>query len=83
MAKASRSRYHRIRVCDPKKFKAGSFRAHDIGRRGHSKRIAGRLKKSGKWATQAFLVSKTDWASGYRPSKMDYTIKRQKLKRIC
>lgn len=78
----SRSMYHRIRVADPKKFVKGSFRTHDIGRKGHSKRIGGKLKSTGKWATQAYLITKEDWASGYRPAKMEYTIKRQKLKGI-
>jgi hypothetical protein len=54
-----KGKYIRIRVRNPKSFKKDSFRTHDIGRKGHSKRIAGKLK-SGKWATQAFLVSKSD-----------------------
>jgi len=55
-----KGKYIRIRVRNPSQFKKASFRTHDIGRKGHSKRIAGKLKKSGKWATQAFLVSKSD-----------------------
>jgi hypothetical protein len=53
-------KYLRIRVRSPKLFKRGSFRTQDIGRVGHSKRIAGRLKKTGRWATQNFMVSKAD-----------------------
>jgi len=54
-----KGKYIRIRVRNPKSFKKGSFRTHDIGRKGHSKRIAGKLKK-GQWATQAFLVLKSE-----------------------
>jgi hypothetical protein len=54
-----KGKYIRIRVRNPKKFQRGTFRTHDIGRRGHSKRIAGKLK-TGPWATQAFLVLKSD-----------------------
>jgi hypothetical protein len=57
------SRYLRIRVRKPTDFKPGSFRTQDIGRKGHSKRIAGRLKGSRKYATQAFLVNKKDVGS--------------------
>jgi hypothetical protein len=53
-----RGKYIRIRVRNPKSFVKGSFRTHDIGRKGHSKRIAGILKRGRKWATQAFLVPK-------------------------
>jgi len=52
--------YWRIRVRDPKDFEKGSFRTDDIGRKGHSLRIAGILKKSGKWATQSWLLHKDD-----------------------
>jgi len=34
---------------DPK-----SFRRHDIGRKGHTFRLAGKLKKTGEWATHSF-----------------------------
>lgn len=50
-------RYERHRIRSPKQFKKGSFRTHDIGRKGYSKRIAGRLKSNDKWATQSLLVS--------------------------
>jgi hypothetical protein len=53
-------RYIRVRVRDPKDFIPGSFRTHDIGRKGHSKRIAGRLKSTGEWETQAWLISRKD-----------------------
>jgi hypothetical protein len=38
-------------------------RTHDIGRAGHSKRIACKTR-SGKWYTQAFLIKKQDWDVG-------------------
>lgn len=56
-----RGRYVHIRVRSPRAFIRGSFRTHDIGRPEHSKRIAGRLKGSGKWATQAFLILKKEF----------------------
>jgi hypothetical protein len=59
-------RYVRYRIRDPKEFIKSSFRVHDIGRPGHSKRIAGRLKSTGEWATQAILISKEDYEKGYR-----------------
>ena len=36
-----------------------SFRNHDVGDKGHIERIAGR-RKTGSWATQAWLISKGD-----------------------
>jgi hypothetical protein len=45
-------------VRNPSAFVKGSFRTQDIGRKGHSKRIAGRLKSTGRWATQNFLIPK-------------------------
>lgn len=50
-------RYIRIRVRSPKSFV--KFRAHDIGRPGHSKRIAGQ-RRDGTWMTQAFLIDRRD-----------------------
>lgn len=52
------SRYLRIRLEDPRKFK--KFRTHDVGRKGHSKRLAGLSKRTGKWETQAWLLSRAD-----------------------
>lgn len=53
-------RYLRIRVRSPGVFKEKSFRTDDIGRKGHSKRIAGIRKKTGKWATQTWLINRKD-----------------------
>lgn len=36
-----------------------SFRTQDVGREGHSQRVAGR-RSSGSWATQKWLISKDD-----------------------
>jgi hypothetical protein len=36
-----------------------TFRNHDVGRRGHIQRIAGR-RKNKTWDTQAWLIAKTD-----------------------
>jgi hypothetical protein len=52
--------YERHRIRNPKLFIESSFRTHDIGRKGYSKRISGRLKKSGKWATQSILISRKE-----------------------
>lgn len=64
-------RYVRVRVKSPKSFKPKSFRTHDIGRAGHSKRVAGKLKKSGRWGTQAYLIPKKEFdkPSGQRLMK--------------
>jgi hypothetical protein len=62
-------RYVRYRIEEPSKFRAGSFRMQDIGRKGHSKRIAGQLRKSGKWKTQAILIAKGDYKEGTRVAK--------------
>ncbi|MBI2043873.1 hypothetical protein HYT24_00730 [Candidatus Pacearchaeota archaeon] len=36
-----------------------SFRIQDVGRKGHAERLAGR-RRSGSWATQAWLINKKD-----------------------
>jgi len=59
-------RYARYRIRSPRRFIKSSFRTHDIGRPRHSKRIAGKLRSSGKWATQAMLITKGDYRKGYR-----------------
>ena len=53
-------RYLRIRQRDPKRFIKSSFRTQDIGRKGHSYRIAGKLKRTGRFATQSFRILKSD-----------------------
>ena len=53
-------RFERHRIRDPNDFIEGSFRTHDIGKKGFSKRIAGRLKGTGEWATQSLLISRDE-----------------------
>jgi hypothetical protein len=62
-------RYARYRIEDPNKFMKSSLRTQDIGRKGHSKRIAGQLKSTGQWKTQAILISKKDYKEGTRVKK--------------
>jgi len=49
--------YYRIVVRPKREFKV--FRIHDIGRKGHIQRLAGK-RASGSWDTQAWLISKKD-----------------------
>ena len=65
------TQYARYRIRNPSAFVRGSFRTHDIGRPMHSKRIAGRLKSTGKWSTQSMLITRSDYNKGYR-IKMRY-----------
>lgn len=51
-------KYLRIRIADPKRF--SKIRTDDIGRKGHSLRLAGINKKTGKWETQAWLIDRKD-----------------------
>jgi hypothetical protein len=59
-------RYARYRVQEPRLFEKESLRTQDIGRKGHSKRIAGIKKSTGKYETQAILISRPDYAKGTR-----------------
>ena len=52
-----KGKYYRVVIRPKSGFT--SFRAHDIGRKGHSIRLAGK-RKTGTWATQAWLISKKD-----------------------
>lgn len=49
--------YFRIVVRPKEQFT--SFRYHDVGEKGHIQRLTGR-RSSGSWATQAWLISKSD-----------------------
>lgn len=62
-------RYARFRIQNPRLFEKGSFRTQDIGRAGHSKRIAGIKKSTGKYETQSILISRKDYAKGTRVVK--------------
>lgn len=52
-----KGKYYRIVVRPKEQF--SSFRMQDVGRKGHSLRLAGR-RASGRWDTEAWLVSKKD-----------------------
>lgn len=52
--------YERWRIRSPQQFIPNSFRTHDFGKTGYSKRIAGRLRATGKWATQSILISRAE-----------------------
>jgi len=58
--------YARYRIIDPEEFIKGSFKTMDVGRKGHTKIIRGRLKENGRWATQAILINKEDYLAGVR-----------------
>lgn len=64
-------KYMRYRLRSPSQFIRGSFRTHDFGRVGHSKRIAGRLKRNNLWATQAILITRSDYKKGLRVKKVN------------
>jgi hypothetical protein len=49
--------YYRVVVRPKSEFV--SFRNHDVGKKGHLQRLAGK-RASGSWATQAWLIAKTD-----------------------
>lgn len=66
-------RYERWRIRDPREFDQRTFRTHDIGRPGYSKRIAGRLNKTGRWATQALLIAHNEPA--YKKKQMRKNVK--------
>lgn len=52
-----KGKYYRIVVRSKNQF--SSFRLHDVGRKGHIQRLAGK-RRGGGWDTQAWLISKTD-----------------------
>ena len=62
-------KYARFRVRNPLSFIKSSFRTQDIGRKGHSKRIAGILKANKRWVTQAILINRMDYNRRMRVKK--------------
>ncbi len=50
-------KYYRIILRPKSEFT--SFRNHDVGKKGHLQRIAGK-RRSGSWATHAWLIAKSD-----------------------
>jgi hypothetical protein len=67
-------KYKRYRIRSPTKFRKGTLRTHDIGRKGHSKRVAGILRGEGTWATQSILIKKGEPTS----KKMRMSISRMR-----
>ena len=49
--------YIHLPIREADEFQESSFRTDDIGKKGFSKRVAGKLRSTGKWATQKYLVS--------------------------
>jgi hypothetical protein len=83
----SKSKYLHMRVASPRG--TVTCRTHDIGRSGHTKRVAciKCTPKECKWKTQAFLIRKEDWVNEdpsviklYRQIKSRYPM--AKLKNI-
>lgn len=60
--------YARFRMREPNRFIHGSFRTQTLGK--NAKRIAGRLKTTGQWKTQAFLIKRGAYEKGFRLKKM-------------
>jgi len=52
-----KGKFYRVVVRPKSEFT--SFRNHDVGKKGHVERLAGR-RASGSWATQAWLISKKE-----------------------
>lgn len=67
-------KYYRIIIRPKSQFT--TFRAHDVGRKGHLIRVAGK-RSSGSWGTQAWLISKKD----ARKSKGKILIKNLQIKK--
>ena len=52
-----KGKYYRVVVRPKGQF--STFRLHDVGRKGHIQRLAGK-RRGGGWDTQAWLIAKTD-----------------------
>jgi len=52
-----KGKFYRVVVRPKSEFT--TFRNHDVGKKGHIERLAGKTKAGG-WATQAWLIAKTD-----------------------
>jgi hypothetical protein len=64
------TKYERWRIREPSDFKYGTFRTQDIGKKGFSKRVAGMLKSTGEWDTQAILIDHNE------PESMKKTLRK-------
>ena len=64
-------RYERHRIVNSNVCIPNSFRTHDIGKKGRTKRIACISKITGKWITQSMLISHNE------PSEMKRKLRAQ------
>ena len=56
--------FARYRLRDPKDFE--KLRIKDVGRKGHTKFILGKVKGRNEWKIQAILISIADYKKGMR-----------------
>lgn len=75
----SQGKYYRIVVRPKSEFT--TFRTHDIGREGHTQRLAGK-RSSGSWATHAWLIHKDDAYVEDAKLKSDKPKTKKVLKRL-
>ncbi len=54
---SGKGRFYRVMIRDKKNFVM--FRNHDVGKKGHVERLAGK-RANGRWATVAWLIDKND-----------------------
>jgi len=59
-------RYARYRLKSPSKFRKGTFKTLDVGRKGHTKIIIGRPRGKETTEAQAILISRKDYDNGMR-----------------
>ena len=87
-----KGKHLRIKVV-PTTRKYKTYRTHDIGRAGHTKRLAGQLR-TGRWETVSYLIPKKDirkmdaktystlWSIAQKVPKKDRPALSRALKRI-
>jgi len=74
-----KGRYYRIEVRPTGRFV--SYRLHDVGRGGHTKRLAGK-RSSGSWDTKSWLILKSDAHVKTRTLMIDNPVAKTALKGI-
>ena len=74
-----KGRYYRIEVRPTARFV--SYRLHDVGRGGHTKRLAGK-RSSGSWDTKSWLILKSDAHVKTRTLMIDNPVAKTALKGI-
>lgn len=74
-----KSRYYRIEIRPTARFV--SYRLHDVGRGGHTQRLAGR-RASGSWDTKSWLILKSDAHINKRKLVIDNPLAKAALKGI-